>query len=414
MPNIPEDISLEAARQLVSPLMKTIGEKNRSAETIPLESSLGRILAQDIIAPIDVPSHHTAAVDGYAFYFDELNKPLPVTESIKAGHPFKGEATSGRAYRIFTGAVMPHGPDTVAMQEDCHFDAEQKIILPQHLMRGANYRTKGENIAKGAIALQQGAVIGAAEIGLAAAMGLSELTVRQRLKVALISMGDEIVDINTPDKMGLGTIFDSNRPMLKAMLEDMGHEIRDYGIVPDDKDSLAKIFKKASANTDVILCSGGSSEGDEDHTKSAIIEGGGVIDFWRLALKPGRPMVSGRLGTIPIFGLPGNPVAAFVCTRLFAGPMMAIVQGGAGRLPPSLEAISGFTKPHKKGRAEYLRARLDDDGKGGVHIILNGRSGAGVLSSLTGADGLVEIPPSHDDVKIGDTLPFLMFREAGL
>ena len=410
----PEDITLKAAHDLVSPLMKAISDNRQQIEQIDIDQASGLILAEDITSTIDVPGHDTAAVDGYAFYFDDLKNSLPVTESIKAGHPFIEDAVPGKAYRIFTGAMMPEGPDTVAMQEYCNFDDNGRVILPQGLKRGTNYRPKGENIAKGDVALRKGTIINAAEISLAAAMGYSKFNVKQKLKVALISMGDEVVDIHHPDQIDLGSIYDSNRPMLSAMMQNMGHEVIDYGILDDDNETLSETFINASDNADVILCSGGSSEGDEDHTKSAILCSRGVIDFWRLALKPGRPFVSGRIGNIPIFGLPGNPVAAFVCTRLFVGPMMAIMQGGDGRLPKKITVTSGFTKHHKKGRAEYLRARLDDDGKGGIHIVLNGRSGAGVLSSLTGADGLVEIPDDYDDVKVGDQLPFFIFREAGL
>ena len=412
--NYPEDITLEAALALIRPLMQSISASRLQSETVLIEDAIGRVLSEDVISPIDVPGRDTAAVDGYAFFYQDIKKTLPVTGQIKAGHPYDGEATPGKAYRIFTGAIMPDGPNTVAMQEYCTVDDDGHVILPQNLKQGTNYRPKGENISKGEIAIKKGVILGAAEIGLAAAMGFTSITVHSTLRISLFSMGDEVVDINTPDHMREGSIFDSNRPMLASMLRNMGHHVIDHGIIEDDHASLTNAFKKASQTSDVILCSGGSSEGDEDHTKSALISCGGVIDFWRLALKPGRPMVSGRIGNVPVFGLPGNPVAAFVCTRLFAEPMMAIMQGGQGSLPPKPRIPSGFAKKHRKGRAEYLRARLEYDNQGDVHIVLNGRPGAGVLSSLTGADGLVEIPIDHDDVKIGDPLPFLMFKEAGL
>ena len=410
----PEDITLENAHDLVTPLMRAIYEKRHKHENVSLEKALGRILADNVTAKINVPCQDTAAVDGYAFYFDDLDKPLPITGSIKAGHPYQDSAKPGQAYRIFTGAVMPDGPDTIAMQEYCEFDKEGRVVLPHTIKRGTNYRPAGENISKGEIAIQQGTVISSADIGLAAAVGCVSLTVQPKLKVAVISIGDEVVDPQQTETLKLGEIFDSNRPMLKVMMQNMGHDVIDYGIISDDLDTVTRALIDAATNTDIILCSGGSSEGDEDHTKSAILNSGGVIDFWRLALKPGRPMISGRINDTPVFGLPGNPVAVFVCTRLFAGPMLDVLQGGDGCLPPKIKIPAGFSKPHRKGRAEYLRARLDNDGSGGVHIVINGRPGAGVLSSLTGADGLVEIPTDYDDVNIGDELPFLMFREAAL
>jgi molybdopterin molybdotransferase len=413
MSDFPEDVTLDSARALIAPLMQDIGKKTKSAETVPLDEATSRILSSDIISPIDVPQKDVAAVDGYAFYYKDLAKPLPVTGSIKAGHPYDGEASRGQAYRIFTGAPMPYGPDTIAMQEHCSFDVNGCVLLPQKLNSGANCRQRGENVTKGEVVLNKGTVLGPAEIGLAAAIGLTEVSVTKMLKVGLVSMGDEITEAGSKAGLDQIMIFDSNRPMLKAMISGLGHQVVDYGILGDDCALLEQTFQVATQEADVILSSGGSSEGDEDHTKSALMNCGGIIDFWRLALKPGRPLVSGRIGDVPVFGLPGSPVAAFVCTRLFIGPMLDILQGGRGRLPLAVLVESGFTRHHRKGRAEYLRARLENSDNG-LHVVLNGKPGAGVLSSLTGADGLVEIPATHDDVAMGDALPFFMFREAGL
>ena len=413
MENFPQDITLEEAHALVSSLMKTISLSKQSSEKLSLSDTINRVLAEDVISPIDVPAQDTSAVDGYAFYYEDLMKPLPILGSIKAGHPYQEVASAGYAYRIFTGAPMPEGPDTVAMQEHCTFDDQGNVILPDNLKQGTNYRPCGENVSKNEIILKQGQRIGPAEIGLAAAVGRTSLVVKKKLKIALISMGDEVCEIGSPQGYEQGMIFDSNRPMLQSMLHHMGHEIIDFGLVKDDLETLTSIFREAAKQADVIVTSGGSSEGEEDHTKAAILECDGVIDFWRLALKPGRPMVSGRIDQSPLFGLPGNPVAAFVCTRLFIEPMLMIMQGASGHLPPKLSAPSGFNKRHRKGRAEFLRARLEQ-GPEGLQIVINGKPGAGVLSSLTGADGLVEIPSDHDDVMEGDMLPFLTFREAGL
>ena len=413
MSNFPQDISLDEAYALISPLMRDIGAQSQALNDVPLSDATNRIIATDITSPIDVPAQDCAAVDGYAFYFEDLEKPLPILGSIKAGHPFTQKAEKGFAYRIFTGAPMPEGPDTIAMQENCEIDQAGNVILPQNLTFKSNYRPRGENVSKGEVVLKKGTMIGPAEIGLAAAIGLSTLPVKPILKVALISIGDEIAEAGSRSGLETGKIFDSNRPMLKAMMENIGHQVIDFGIVKDNLEELNKTFLEAKNQTDAILISGGSSEGDEDHTKSAIINSGGIIDFWRLALKPGRPMVSGRIGKIPIFGLPGNPVAAFVCTRLIVEPMMSALQGQSELYPIKLDVRSGFKKTSRKGRAEYIRARLENGTKG-LRAVVNGKPGAGVLSSLTGADGLIEIPAECDSVKEGDTLSFLLFREAGL
>ena len=413
MSDFPQDISLDEAYALISPLMRDIADQSQSQNDVPLSDATSRIIATDITSPIDVPAQDCAAVDGYAFYFEDLEKPLPIVGSIKAGHPFTQKAERGFAYRIFTGAPMPEGPDTVAMQENCGIDQAGNVILPHNLKLKSNYRPRGENVSKGEVVLKKGTMVGPAEIGLAAAVGLSTLPVKPILKIALISIGDEITETGSYLSKENGNIYDSNRPMLRAMMENIAYQVIDFGIVKDNLEELTKTFLEAKNQADAIVISGGSSEGDEDHTKSAILNSGGIIDFWRLALKPGRPMVSGRIGNIPIFGLPGNPVAAFVCTRLIIEPMLCELQGRQDQYPIKLNVRSGFDKSSRKGRAEYIRARLENGSKG-LCAVINGKPGAGVLSSLTGADGLVEIPAENDSVTEGDTLSFLLFKEAGL
>ena len=409
--SFPQDITLDEALELLAATIPTHIE----AEEVHLDDALGRILAEDVIAPLNVPQSDTAAVDGYAFYHQDLaNAPLAVVGSIKAGHPFQGEVKSGVAYRIFTGAPMPkdpkgNGPDTIAMQEHCTIDETGHVTPPLDLKQGTNYRPLGENIAKGDIALARGTRLGAAEIGLLAAIGKAKINVARRLRVALISMGDEVAETGSPAGFKDGMIHDSNRPMLKQLLQQDGHDVIDMGIIADHATALTAAFKDAANKADVIISSGGSSEGDEDHAREAIENNQGVVDIWRLALKPGRPMLAGRIHDVPIYAVPGNPVAAFVCYRLLAAPLMGLRQGQP--LAPLLKipAPADFSQRHRKGRAEYLRARITDQG-----IVLNGRPGAGVLTSLTGAHGLVEIPADHDDVKKGDILHFIPFREAGL
>jgi len=383
----------------------------------PLDDCLGHILRQDVIARIDVPQQDTAAVDGYAFYAEDIardNPSLPVVGSIKAGHPYQGKAERGAAYRIFTGAPMPDGPDTVAMEEYCTVGRDRKITLPEGIRKGANFRPRGENVRAGDIVLRAGTRLGPSEIGLAAAVGEHQLDVSTPLKVALLSMGDEVCEAGSPDGFDEGMIHDSNRPMLKALMKSDNLKVEDGGIIPDDSAALTMAFADRLADADVLVTSGGSSAGEEDHARQAIIDNGGVIDFWRLAMKPGRPMAVGRIGNKYAFCLPGNPVAAFVCYRLLVAPVLKRLQGGNITPVMKITVSAGFAHRHKPGRAEFLRARLVTRDDGALTVILHGRAGAGVLSSLTGADGLVEIPADIGDVKEGDPLPFIPLRELSL
>ena len=407
----PQDIPLDDALRLCAATITP----HDGTERLSIDNALGRILAEDVIAALNVPQTDVAAVDGYAFYHQDLDQtPLPVIGSVKAGHPFDGEVKRGVAYRIFTGAPMPKtpegdGPDTIAMQEHCQIDDQGHVTPPSNLKQGTNYRPQGENIKKGDIAMTKGTRLGAAEIGLLAAIGHAEVKLAKPLRVALISMGDEVAETGSDAGFAKGMIHDSNRPMLKQLIQQDGHHVIDMGIIADDRTALTTAFQNAAKNSDVILSSGGSSEGDEDHARDAIMDNQGVIDFWRLSLKPGRPMLAGRIGDVPVYAVPGNPVAAFICYRMLAAPLMGLRQGRPLTPPLKISAPADFSQTHRKGRAEYLRARITDQG-----IVLNGRKGAGVLTSLTGAHGLVEIPADHDDVKKGDILHFIPFREAGL
>ena len=407
----PQDISLDEAITLLRDQLSV----QSASEIIGLDKAMGRITSDDIIADINVPQNDTAAVDGYAAFFEDLKgTPLKVIGNIKAGHPFDGMVQKGVAYRIFTGAPMPKsadglGPDTIAMQEHCQIDTEGKITFPQNVKQGMNYRPKGENISKGSIAIAKGTRLHAAEIGLLAAIGQAEVSVMRPLKIALISMGDELAETGSDAGFQPGMIHDSNRPMLKQMLLSDGHEVIDFGIIPDDLAAVTEAFNAAAKQADVILSSAGSSEGDEDHARQAILDNDGAIHFWRLSLKPGRPMMAGHIGNVPVYAVPGNPVAVFVCYRLLVAPLLAMQQGCDFNAPLKIPAPVCFSQKHRQGRTEYLRARLTKDG-----IIINGRAGAGVITSLTGAHGLVEIPSDHDDIKEGDILSFIPFQEAGL
>jgi molybdopterin molybdotransferase len=272
-------------------------------------------------------------------------------------------------------------------------------------------RPAGENLAKGETLITKGQIITAALIGQLAASGIAQLRVQRRLRVAVLSTGDEVVDAG--NETTRGQIFDANRPMLKALLKHNQIDLIDCGIVPDELNALSNAYKKALQNADVVISSGGASDGIEDHTQNAIRQIGAECAFWRLAMKPGRPMAVGRRGKQLIFCLPGNPVAAFVCAKLLVLPLLTRASGGVWQPALKLDVPSGFTHRKKPGRAEFLRVVLVNDGIK-QQLLLHGRKGAGVISSLTGADGLVEIPLDNAGVEIGTFLSFIPFHERGL
>lgn len=385
------------------------------SDACALAAADGRIMATDLIATANLPASANAAVDGYAIDASILatnaSHSFPVIGRAAAGHPFDGVVPSGAAIRIFTGAVMPVGTNAVAMQEDCTATNDHvQINIP--LKIDANHRPAGENIRDGEIIIPAGKRLGPADLGIAAAAGHATLEIRRQLRVGLLSMGDEIIDPG--DALARGQSYDSNRPMLASLLRADGFAVQDYGIIPDDEAALTTAYRQAMQDCDVVVSSGGASDGDEDHTQGAIRAVGASLVFWRLAMKPGRPMAVGAAGNQRIFCLPGNPVAAFVCYRLLTAPVLARMAGATP--PPVLRPMvrSGFDHKKKPGRAEYLRVRIATDSDGQPNMILHGRRGAGVLSSLTGADGLVEIPVDNAGVSAGDYLSFIPFREAAL
>jgi len=306
--------------------------------------------------------------------------------------------------------VMPQGPDCVAMHEDCTRSGDN-VVIAAKLTKGSNMRPPGENLAKGEIVIAKGQMISAALVGQLAASGTAQITVRRRLRVAVMSTGDEVVPAGS--SASHGQIFDANRPMLKAILASSQITLIDCGIVPDKLAALSAAYENALEQADVVISSGGASDGIEDHTQQAMQHIGANCAFWRLAMKPGRPMAVGRREKQLIFCLPGNPVAAFVCTRLLIKPVLNKLLDGAVSPILKIRVPAGFTHKKKPGRAEFLRVVLVDNADG-QYLQLHGRKGAGVISSLTGADGLVEIPLDNAGVDKGLMLNFLPFHERGL
>ena len=402
----------EAVARLVAAVRQVEATQN-----VDLAAAGGRYLAGDLVAGHDLPATNNAAVDGYAvdaaFLAAHPGHRFAVIGRAAAGHPFNGEAAPGEAVRTFTGAVMPEGTDAVAMHEFCELDADGAYVtVGSQLASGANNRPAGENLRKGETIIPAGTRLDAADLGIAAASGVAGLEVHKRLKVGLISMGDELV---APGETPLhGQLHDSNRPMLADMLRGDGHEVKDFGIITDDEAALTSCFAEALATCDAVVSSGGASDGDEDHTQAAMRNNSVEPAFWRLSIKPGRPMSAGVSNGKPVMCLPGNPVAAFVCYRLTAAPVLTRMAGGVPRPVLKLRVRCGFSHRKSAGRAEYLRVRITTGADGEPDMMLHGRKGAGVLSSLTGADGLIEIPVDNEGVAVGDYLPFIPFRETGL
>jgi molybdopterin molybdotransferase len=380
------------------------------SETVPLPAAAGRVLARDVIATMNLPPYDNSAVDGYAVAHADLitdgDTIMPVTGRAAAGHPLDRSARRGEAIRIFTGAPMPEGTDTVMMQEDCAFDVGRVVIKPG-IKRGANRRLAGEDIAKDEVALPAGQRLRAPDLGLAAALGHRDLCVFRPLRVALLSTGDEVHDPGAP--LPRGAIYDANRFMLAALLAGLGCDVTDYGIRPDREAALVDIFAAASARHDLIVTSGGVSTGEEDRIKSAV-ERLGTLHFWRLAIKPGRPVALGQIGGVPLIGLPGNPVAAIVTFLVLARPLIAKLAGARTSEPRLFPVRAGFDYRKRPGRREYLRARLERKGET-VVAVKYPRDGAGILSSVVRSDGLVIVDETVSELTVGTMVDFLPFSE---
>jgi molybdopterin molybdotransferase len=381
------------------------------SENVDLRQARDRILAEDVVATRDVPPTDNSAVDGYAVHYDDLDTQaetrLPVKGRAAAGHALGRDAGRGEAIRIFTGAAMPEGCDTVVMQEDCTVDGDE-VIIAAGLKRGANRRRAGEDIEAGKTILGRGRRLRPQDIGLAAAVGRGELPVYRPLRVAVFSTGDELHDPG--DDPPFGGIYDSNRYNLVALLEGLGCVVSDLGILRDRLEVIRDALAAAAADHDLIVTSGGMSVGEEDHVKTAV-EALGSLYFWRLAIKPGRPLGLGQIRGVPFVGLPGNPVAMMVTFLRIARPVILRLGGRADLAPNIFRVPAGFAHKKKAGRREWVRARLVADGEGGLVASKFPREGAGILSSMVEADGLVELPEDLVRLEPGTVVDFLPFNE---
>jgi molybdopterin molybdotransferase len=379
----------------------------RESEIVALDVADGRVLAADLAAPLPLPPFTNSAVDGYAVRSADLPKGggvFPVRGRVQAGHSADAPLAVGQAMRIFTGAPMPVGADTVFMQEDVRLDVTGDVVLPAGLKPGANVRPAGEDIRQGHVALEAGRRLRPQDVALAAAFGLSELAVKRRIRVALFSTGNELTSPGSP-RAG-AQLFDSNRFMLLAMLRRLGCEVSDLGILRDERDSLALALKQVAAAHDLVLTTGGVSTGEEDHVKAAV-ESAGSLVLWRMAIKPGRPVAMGVVGGTPFIGLPGNPVASFVTFVHVVRPTVLALAGAAPESVVPMPVRADFSYRKKAGRREYVRVNLRMAGDGVPEVVKFPREGAGLLSSLVDTDGLVELGESVSSVEPGQTVGFL-------
>ena len=384
-------------------------------EVIPLSAAHGRVVAHDITSPISLPLFDNSAVDGYAVYHGALSQSgetrCKIGGRLQAGSRAESPVSPGDVIRIFTGAPMPEGTDTVFMQEDCCADGDT-VILPAGLKSGANRRKQGEDVRQGSAILSAGIRLSARHIGLAAAVGLTHIKVRRRIRVALFSTGNELVEVGQP--LRSASIYDANRPLLAEMARALGAEVTDLGILRDDEVELASALNAAAAGHDVVLTSGGVSAGEADYVKSAV-ERVGTLVFWRIAIKPGRPVALAVLrGTSPgkgaaFAGLPGNPVAAFVT---FAKVVRPLILRLAGALPEETIAFpvrAAFAYRKKDGRREFVRVSLHRGDDGVLEATKYRQDGAGVITSLTETDGVLELPEDLTELQAGMDAGFVSY-----
>jgi molybdopterin molybdotransferase len=399
MMSVDEAVGLIAARV----------NKVEEVETVALADADGRILAHDITAPLPLPPFTNSAVDGYAVASRDLPKrdaeAFPVLGRVQAGASADDAIKARHAVRIFTGAPMPAGADTVFMQEDVRVEGG-KVVLPAGLKPGANVRPAGEDIPLGQAALKAGQRLRPQDVALIAAFGLTRIDVVRRIRVAVFSTGNELV--SPGETRAAPQLFDSNRFMLMAMLRRLGCEVSDLGIFSDEPTSLANALKRVAGQHDLLLTTGGVSTGEEDHVKAAV-EGAGKLVLWRMAIKPGRPVAMGIIGGTPFIGLPGNPVASFVTFVHVVRPTILALSGARQEKLVPMPVRAAFSYKKKISRREYVRVTLRRGGDGTLEATKFPREGAGLLSSLAETDGLAELGEDVTQVSPGDAIGFLSY-----
>jgi molybdopterin molybdotransferase len=401
------DTALKFLQSMVTPVLTT--------ESVELKAALGRVLAHDVVSPIDVPAHDNSAMDGYAFDGALLQTEQPLHLEILgtalAGKAWTGTVGSTQCLKIMTGAVMPAGLDTVVPQEMVQSDGVRITLASGILNRGDNRRFKGEDLCKGKPALLAGDTVGPAALGLLASLNIAQVPVWRKLRVAFFSTGDEILSLGESPREG--AVYDSNRYTLFGLLTRMGVEVLDMGVVADDPLALEQAFLTASNQADAIITSGGVSVGEADHTKAVMrkLAGGeSGVAFWKIAMRPGRPMAVGRIGSAMLFGLPGNPVAVMVTFLAFVRPALLQMMGRTAMDTPFLKARSLEAIRKKPGRTEYQRAVVISAMGGSLQVRTTGQQGSGVLSSMAAANGLLVLHHDQGNVAIGQEVDVQMFE----
>jgi len=394
----PNSMPVGKAREVIARFLSPV----TATERLNVRAALGRVLAEDVVSPLDVPAHDNSAMDGYAVRFADLQPSgevtLKVAGSSFAGVPFRGAVKAGECVRIMTGGVMPAGTDTIVMQEHVKADKERVIVGGSH-KKGQHLRRAGEDLATGQMALKRGLPLRPADIGLISSLGIGEVTVYRKLRVAFFSTGDELVSVGTQPKEG--QIFDSNRYTLHGMLMRLGCEVLDMGVVRDDPALLEKAFRDAASAADVVITSGGVSVGEADFVKVLLDKLGEVV-FWKIAMKPGRPLAYGKIGHAHFFGLPGNPVSVMVTFYQFVRDALLRLSG----LDP-VPVVPAFKVPctsalkKAPGRTEFQRGILSQDAAGNWSVRVTGEQGSGILRSMSEANCFIILPTDQGNVTPG-------------
>jgi molybdopterin molybdotransferase len=403
-------LRLDDMQRLIAERIVSVAETER----VPLHGARARVTARDVTAPVNLPPFDNSAVDGYAVRHADLDAEgetrLAISGRLPAGAPADLALSHGQAIRIFTGAAMPKGADTVFMQEDVKVDGES-VIVPSGLKLGANRRLAGEDAAVGKVVVAAGSVLEAQHVALMAAVGLTEVEVRRRLKVAIFSTGNEVVEPGTA--RGGTAIFDSNRVLLIELLERLGSVVTDLGILGDQPEALVRALAQAADSHDLVLTSGGVSTGEADHVRAAVERIGSLV-FWRVAIKPGRPVAMGvirgpQAHGAAFVGMPGNPVAVFVTFVRVVKPLLRQLSGARPQTLVALPVRAAFAYKKKKDRREYVRVALRRGSDGEIEAVKHPQDGAGILTSLTETDGLLEFPEDVTAIEPGARIGFLPY-----
>lgn len=395
--------------------MQALASTQVKSQTLPLEQCMNRRLAEALTTPYDSPRFDNAAVDGYAFNCNDLIQqpdatlPLMATEA-NAGGSEKLSLKQGYCMRVLTGAQMPKGANTVVMQEDVHL-TNDSVTFPSHYKAHSNWRPQGEDVKAGEVIINQGQLIRPQDIGLAAAVGQAQLRVYNKVRVALFSTGNEVYELG--QELPEDGIYDVNRYLLKALLTSLHCEVTDLGILADDFSTIRTALDSASQDHQLIITSGGASTGSHDHIAN-VLKDLGEVHAWRLAIKPGRPLAFGQLGPALFLGLPGNPVAANVCTLMFGQPLIRALSGGGWHRPKSYPQKLGFDVNKKVGRREWLRVFQEQQPNGDYVLQRSASHGSGILTSMTRADGLVEVDEASGNIPAGSLVDFIPFTSFGM